>query len=206
MFGSSSNSDPALEFKADDLAVEDGHLKCPHCGHKIPLGASLPTAKANMKKHVEKNEKCKAARASSSSSAPKKTVNAFQFLWETSRICHTNGTTYPEAHRQWAFIPLACAAALFTSRASTKISPPSPDREFPSGPFPQINRAARRPRSVADEEHPFARFRNYEGSIADDAEPWEVWDRKMGISSRYPKNSFVPSSCPARMGSRPCTT
>ncbi|KAJ7754917.1 hypothetical protein B0H14DRAFT_2540801 [Mycena olivaceomarginata] len=33
---------------------------------------------------------------------------------------------------------------------------------------------------VADEEHPFARFRNYEGSIADDAEPWEVWDRKIG--------------------------
>jgi DNA-directed RNA polymerase subunit RPC12/RpoP len=49
--------------KADDLVVEDGRIQCPYCGHKIPVGASVPTAKVNMKTHVEKNEKCRAAHA-----------------------------------------------------------------------------------------------------------------------------------------------
>ncbi|KAJ7336223.1 hypothetical protein DFH08DRAFT_939283 [Mycena albidolilacea] len=54
MFGSSSSPNPAPEFKADDLVVEDGHIQCPYYGHKIP------------------NEKCKAARAHSTHSAPHK--------------------------------------------------------------------------------------------------------------------------------------
>jgi hypothetical protein len=44
----------------------------------------------------------------------------------------------------------------------------------------------------ANKEHPFAQFRNYEGSIAKDAEPWEVWDRKIGNQLPLSQEQLCP--------------